>query len=77
MAFNSTAPWADTSDNVFGPVSRLRAFDFTITFEQAILSIIPSTILLLAGPPRLFHLSRCQRKTRSKHDYVLKLVRYL
>ncbi|CAI7670419.1 unnamed protein product [Penicillium palitans] len=74
MAFNSTAPWADTSDNAFGPVSRLRAFDFTITFEQAILSIIPSTILLLAGPPRLLHISRCQRKTRSKHDYVLKLV---
>ncbi|KAJ5209119.1 ABC transporter integral membrane type 1 [Penicillium cf. viridicatum] len=74
MAFNSTAPWADTSDNAFGPVSRLRAFDFTITFEQAILSIIPSTILLLAGSPRLLHLSRCQRKTRSKHDYVLKLA---
>ncbi|KAJ5660981.1 ABC transporter integral membrane type 1 [Penicillium longicatenatum] len=68
MAFNST------SENAFGPVSHLRPFDFTVTFEQAILSIIPSTILLLAGPPRLFHLSRCERKTRSKHGYLLKLV---
>ncbi|KAJ6139789.1 ABC transporter integral membrane type 1 [Penicillium samsonianum] len=75
MASSSAAPWAkDTSENSFGPVSHLRPFDFTITFEQAILSIIPSAILLLAGPLRLFHLSRCQRKTRSEHDYFLKLV---
>ncbi|KAJ5401745.1 ABC transporter integral membrane type 1 [Penicillium crustosum] len=75
MAFSSAAPWAeDTSENAFGPVSHLRPFDFTITFEQAILSIIPSTFLLLAGPTRILHLSRCQRKTRSGHDYFLKLA---
>ncbi|KAJ5435683.1 ABC transporter integral membrane type 1 [Penicillium cf. griseofulvum] len=74
MAFNSTASWADTSENAFGPASHLRPFDFTMTFEQAILSIIPSTILLLAAPARLLHLSRCQRKTRPEHDYFLKLV---
>ncbi|KAJ5992424.1 ABC transporter integral membrane type 1 [Penicillium sp. IBT 35674x] len=75
MAFNSTVPWAEiTSENAFGPVSHLRPFDFTITFEQAILSIIPSTMLLLAGPIRLLHLSRRQRKTRFKHDYSLKLI---
>ncbi|KAJ5213416.1 ABC transporter integral membrane type 1 [Penicillium cf. viridicatum] len=74
MAFSSTAPWAeDTFENAFGPVSHRRSFDFTITFEQAILSIIPSTFLLLAGLPRLLHLSRRQRKTRSGHDYFLKL----
>ncbi|KAJ9485611.1 hypothetical protein VN97_g7741 [Penicillium thymicola] len=75
MAFSPTAPWAeDTSENAFGPVSQLRPFDFTLTFEHAILSIIPSTFLQLAGPPRLLHLFRCQRKTRSGHDYFLKLV---
>ncbi|CAG8909081.1 unnamed protein product [Penicillium egyptiacum] len=75
MASSSVAPWAgDASDNAFGPVSHLRPFDFTINFEQAILSIIPSTILLLAGPPRLLHLSRCERKTRSEHGCFLKLV---
>ncbi|OQE10326.1 hypothetical protein PENVUL_c004G03056 [Penicillium vulpinum] len=75
MAFSSTIPWGkNTSENAFGPVSYLRPFDFTITFEQAILSIIPSAVLLLAGPPRLLHLSRCQRKTRPEHNYVLKLV---
>lgn len=78
MAFSSTAPRAeDTFENAFGPVSHRRPFDFTITFEQAILSIIPSTFLLLAGLPRLLHLSRRQRKTRSGHNYFLKLVRYI
>ncbi|CAG7967353.1 unnamed protein product [Penicillium nalgiovense] len=74
MAYSSAASWAENTENAFGPVSHLRPFDFTITFEQAILSIIPSVILLLAGPPRLLHLSRRQRKTRSEHDYFLKLV---
>jgi hypothetical protein len=75
MAYSTAAPWAENTENAFGPVSHLRPFDFTLTFEQAILSIIPSAILLLAGPFRLLHLSRCQRKTRSEHDYFLKLVR--
>ncbi|CAG8181274.1 unnamed protein product [Penicillium nalgiovense] len=74
MAYSSAASWAENTENAFGPVSHLRPFDFTITFEQAILSIIPSVILLLAGPPRLLHLSRRQRKTRSEHDYSFKLV---
>ncbi|XHG07806.1 hypothetical protein AWENTII_010938 [Aspergillus wentii] len=76
MDLNSSVSWAgDMSDNTFGPTSHSRQFDFTLTFEQSILSIIPSAVLLLVGPLRLLYLSRCQSKTSSEHKhYLLKLV---
>lgn len=49
------------ADNVFGPVvaSPCRhGFDFTLLFEQSILSIAPSSIFLLLVPLRLFWLYR-------------------
>ncbi|OCK89464.1 putative multidrug resistance protein [Cenococcum geophilum 1.58] len=49
------------ADNVFGPVvaSPCRhGFDFTLLFEQSILSIVPSSIFLLLVPLRLFWLYR-------------------
>ncbi|KAE8391677.1 P-loop containing nucleoside triphosphate hydrolase protein [Aspergillus alliaceus] len=71
MAHNSTVSWVDA----FGPVSHVRGFDFTLTFEQAVLSIIPSSVLLLAGPPRLLYLTRCRSKTCSEQkSYICKLV---
>lgn len=51
------------NDDTFGPASCTRPFDFTLTFEQSILSMLPAAILLLATPPRLFHLSK--RKSRT------------
>lgn len=51
------------SDDTFGPVSCTRPFDFTLTFEQSILSILFSAIMLLVTPPRLFQLSK--RKSRT------------
>ncbi|PYH89693.1 putative multidrug resistance protein [Aspergillus ellipticus CBS 707.79] len=76
MVFNSPIYWADqASQNVLGPVSQMRGPDFTFAFEQAILSIIPSIILLSVGPVRLLYLSRSDRKTRSDHEFHLsKLV---
>ncbi|KAE8415945.1 putative multidrug resistance protein [Aspergillus pseudocaelatus] len=40
MANDSTVSW---TEDALGPVSNLRGFDFTLTFEQVVLSIIPST----------------------------------
>lgn len=49
------------TDNVFGPAVASpcrRGFDFTLLFEQSILSIAPSSIFLLLVPLRLFWLYR-------------------
>jgi ATP-binding cassette subfamily C (CFTR/MRP) protein 1 len=49
------------ADNVFGPVVALpcrQGFDFTLLFEQSVLSIGPSCIFLLVLPLRLFWLYR-------------------
>lgn len=53
------------ADDVFGPiVSGCRGdFDFTLLFEQSILSSVPSSILILLVPLRLFHLRRSIVKT--------------
>ncbi|KAL1966963.1 hypothetical protein VTN77DRAFT_3707 [Rasamsonia byssochlamydoides] len=69
MAANS---FADCSDNAFGPASCTRDFDFTLTFEQSILSILPSALLLLITPLRLFQLSRRRSKTVPHRNYALK-----
>ncbi|KAE8358078.1 putative multidrug resistance protein [Aspergillus caelatus] len=68
MANDSTVSW---TEDALGPVSNLRGFDFTLTFEQVVLSIIPSTVLLLAGPPRLLYLTRCHLETCSQQKKCL------
>ncbi|KAB8254971.1 P-loop containing nucleoside triphosphate hydrolase protein [Aspergillus pseudonomiae] len=72
MANGSTVSWAE---DALGPVSHVRGFDFTLTFEQVVLSIIPSIVLLLAGPSRLLYLTRCRSKTcPQQKKYLCKLV---
>jgi hypothetical protein len=63
MASNSSC--LPANDDLFGPaVQACRDnFDFTLLFEQAILSIGPSTILLLLTPFRIFQLAGCSVKT--------------
>ena len=54
------------ADNTFGPTipSPCRStFDFTLLFEQTILTIFPACILLLLAPPRIWHLLRSSTKT--------------
>ena len=54
------------ADDAFGPIvisSCRQGFDFTLLFEQSILSIVPSVILLLLIPVRLFSLYRLKKKT--------------
>ncbi|KAH7350682.1 P-loop containing nucleoside triphosphate hydrolase protein [Rhexocercosporidium sp. MPI-PUGE-AT-0058] len=55
-----------SNDNSFGPIVRgcRSDFDFTLLFEQAILSIGPAGLLLLFTPPRLVRLLRSSTKTR-------------
>ncbi|KAI5195395.1 putative ABC transporter [Aureobasidium subglaciale] len=62
------------SDDSFGPASCARSFDFTLTFEQSILSILPSALLLLAVPPRLFLLSKRQSSTDGYRKFAFKAV---
>ncbi|CZT50852.1 related to multidrug resistance-associated protein [Rhynchosporium secalis] len=59
---NSTA-----YDNSFGPFLNIpgkRTFDFTLLFEETILSIGPSTLLLLLVPPRILQLWKSPHKTK-------------
>ncbi|TVY88460.1 ABC transporter [Lachnellula willkommii] len=55
------------NDNVIGPVVQgcRSGFDFTLLFEQTILSIGPAALLLLSTPPRLLRLLQTTRKTIS------------
>ncbi|KAF7589460.1 hypothetical protein BBP40_004258 [Aspergillus hancockii] len=76
MSSNATLQWADNaSENAIGPASRSREYDFTLTFEQSILSILPSAILLFAGLVRLFYLFQRHSKTLSRRrKHLLKLI---
>lgn len=54
-------------DNTFGPVINhgcRAAFDFTLLFEQAILSVAPSALFLLLAPCNYVFLLRSPRKVQ-------------
>lgn len=59
---NGTSVCSSHPDDVFGPVVAecARAFDFTLLFEESILSILPSAILILLSPVRLLSLRKKQ-----------------
>jgi ATP-binding cassette, subfamily C (CFTR/MRP), member 1 len=63
-------------DNSFGPAVAEceRAFDFTLLFEESILSIGPSVLLLLFAPLRILSLSNKRRKVGGKPLQLVKLV---
>jgi hypothetical protein len=60
--------------NVFGPASCDGSFDFTLLFEQSILSIAPSAIFLCCLPVSLFKLHRVTPKFHASYIRTLKLV---
>ncbi|RDW69977.1 hypothetical protein BP5796_08374 [Coleophoma crateriformis] len=67
MQSNSTACW---SSDGFGPVANVQTcgkdtFDFTLVFEQSIMSIGPSAVLLLVAPLRWIQLQSQRRITKS------------
>jgi ATP-binding cassette, subfamily C (CFTR/MRP), member 1 len=76
-AVNLTA-YAD--DNSFGPFLELpgrATFDFTLLFEETILSIAPSALLLLLIPPRILRLWKTPRKVTGSYLQTTKIVSFL
>jgi hypothetical protein len=73
MATPSCLP---VNDDAFGPVIQgcRSNFDFTLLFEQTILSIGPATLLLIFAPPRVVRLLRSTKKTRSSRLRLYKTV---
>ena len=65
------------ADEAFGPLIKepCRSFDFTLKFEQTVLSLLPSTLFLLLAMFRLYILRRAGVKVSSSYLSVLKAVR--
>ncbi|OBT65136.1 hypothetical protein VE03_04736 [Pseudogymnoascus sp. 23342-1-I1] len=64
-------------DNSFGPFFELpgsTTFDFTLLFEETILSIVPSAILLLLIPPRILRLWKTPHKVISSYLQTTKIA---
>ena len=70
---DSNRTWELLPEASFGPSATGR-FDFTLTFESAILSILPSGLFLLLGPQRLFWLMKKPYKVIDSRRTALKLV---
>ena len=66
-----------TLDNNFGPFLQIpgkETFDFTLLFEETILSIGPSALLLLLIPPRILRLWKSPRKVTGSYLQTTKIV---
>lgn len=69
---NTTDPsWGES---LFGPGAQSRQFDFTLLFEQSILAIGPSVLLLLLLPVRLSQLLHQRRKVLQSRWVGIKVV---
>ncbi|KAJ0353305.1 hypothetical protein COL154_003366 [Colletotrichum chrysophilum] len=61
---NSTSTMCSpAADDSFGPIIQdcRDGFDFTLTFEQCLFTILPASLLLLVAPLRLFQLGKLPR----------------
>jgi hypothetical protein len=65
-----------SSDNYFGP-QLPHIFDFTILFEQSILSILPTSLFIVLAPIRLWSLHRHETRVASRRLLWSKLVTIL
>lgn len=66
------------ADDLFGPIVNPHCrggFDFTLLFEQSVLSMIPAAIIVVAFPLRLAYLATSRSKTQLGPIRLLKLVR--
>ena len=72
MAFTSCAD----IDNTFGPYAGncRGGFDFTLLFEESILTLLPVAIFLIAAPARIYYLLGKQSKVIGSSLLILKLV---
>ena len=66
-------------DNSFGPYAEYcrGGFDFTLLFEESILTLLPAAIFLIAAPARIYYLLGKQTKVSGSSLLVLKLVSYI
>lgn len=64
----------NSSDLSFGPVSTARTFDFTLLFEDTILSIVPATLFLVAAVSRVLWLVSKPNKVATSFSRFTKLV---
>lgn len=65
------------ADNAFGPATAAPCrdtFDFTLAFEQYFFTIVPSAILILAVPLRLWGVFRLKPRVAGLPLRFLKLV---
>lgn len=65
-----------TVDNRFGPVVKgcRDDFDFTLLFEQVIMTMSPTALVLLLILPRIYHLHTQKLKTKRNWVYWSKCV---
>lgn len=67
----------NSADNAFGPfVHGCHGADFTLLFEQSILSIGPSALLLCVAPLRALKLRQKPIKVLRRHGLLSKLVSF-
>ncbi|KAI9149384.1 ABC transporter C family member [Paramyrothecium foliicola] len=73
-AYNAT----ECRDGFFGPSIVNQGcrggFDFTLTFEESILTTTPSAVFLLLSVPRLVYLLRASDKAKAQSTYTSKLI---
>ncbi len=77
MAVNSVDSCSLAVDDSFGPwaASCRGGFDFTLLFEETVLTILPLGLLLVIASFRLMHLRKKKRKVVQSWVLVLKLVK--
>ncbi|KFY10231.1 hypothetical protein V491_07753 [Pseudogymnoascus sp. VKM F-3775] len=72
----SSVPCALETDNTFGPVVKgcRDDFDFTLLFEQGIMTMAPAAFLLLLMLPRIYQLNMLDLKTTRNWVYWSKCI---
>jgi ATP-binding cassette subfamily C (CFTR/MRP) protein 1 len=77
LASNTINSSVTVDDNSFGPFIEFPGkvtFDFTLLFEETILSILPSALFLLLVPPRILRLWKTPRKVTGSYLQTIKIV---
>jgi ATP-binding cassette, subfamily C (CFTR/MRP), member 1 len=67
---------SNTSDALFGPAYEgpFRTFDFTLLFEDTILTIVPAALFLVAASARAIWLTGKPNKVTTSFSRLTKLV---
>lgn len=75
MALNATECYE--IDNTFSYYAQecRDGFDFTLLFEQTVLTALPLGLLVLVAPARIWYLSKRSKKTTTSLLLPLKVVR--